>query len=53
MEVELSDEPELTPLSLTHVFGPIALHVLILALATLVWLGELCFGFVQSRGRMK
>ena len=52
MEVELSDEPELAPLTLTHVFGPVVLHVLLLALACLVWLGELCLGFGQRRGRM-
>ena len=53
VEVELSDEPELAPLTLTHVFGPVVLHVLILALASLVWMGELCLGFGQRRGRIE
>ena len=46
-----SDVPEIAPLTLTHLAGPLALHALILALATLVWLAELCYVIWQKRKR--
>ena len=49
--VEISDVPEIAPLTLTHLFGPMVLHALILALATLVWLAELCYRIGQKRKR--
>ena len=49
--VKLSDELELVPLTLSHVQGPLVLHVLILGLATLVWLAELCIDIWQRMRR--
>ena len=49
MNVELSDVPEIVPLTLTHLLGPLILHALILALASFVWLAELFFGLIHGR----
>ena len=49
LTVEHSDAPEIAPLTLEHLVGPMALHGLILALATLVWLVELCCGIGQKK----
>ena len=49
VNVELSDEPEIVPLTLTHLLGPLILHALILAFASCVWLAELLFGFIEER----
>ena len=49
MKIEHSDKPEIAPLTLAHMLGPMVLHALILALGTLVWLTELCFGSVQQK----
>ena len=42
MKVDFSDHPELEPLTLIHLQGPLGLHAVILILATFVWFGELC-----------
>ena len=45
VEVEFSDKPELAPLTLTHVQGPLILvWGLGLCLASLAWLSELFVG---------
>ena len=49
VKIEHSDKPEIAPLTLTHMLGPMVLHVLILALGTLVWLTELCVCSVQQK----
>ena len=49
MEVEFSDNPELGPLTVVHLMSLFFIHGLFLAIATLVWLGELLFGFIQKR----
>ena len=49
LTVEHSDVPEIAPLNLEHLAGPMALHALVLALATLVWLAELCCGIWQKK----
>ena len=49
MEVEFSGLPELGPLTVTHLMSLLFIHGLFLAIATLVWLGELWFGFVQQK----
>ena len=49
MNIELSDEPEIVPLTPAHLFGPLVLHALILVLAGFVWLAELFFGLIQRR----
>ena len=49
MEVEFSDKPELAQLTVNHMQGPLGLHALILALATLVWLAELCVTAIRKR----
>ena len=49
LTVEHSDAPEIAPLTLEHLAGPMALHALILVLATLVWLAELCCGIGQKK----
>ena len=49
MEVEFSDKPELAQLTVNHMQGPLGLHALILVLATLVWLAELCLGAIKQR----
>ena len=36
-------------LTMIHLLGPILLHILIMALATLVWIGELCLGAFKRR----
>ena len=51
MTVELSNELEILPLTPTHLFGPLVLHTLILVLATLAWLTELCCGIALTRRR--
>lgn len=43
MNVELSDEPEILPLTPTHIIGPLVLLASCLVLAFFVWLAELCF----------
>ena len=52
MTVELSNELEIMPLTPTHLFAPLALHALILVIATSAWLAELCCGIVISRRRI-
>ena len=52
MEVEFSDKPEWTQLTVIHLQGPLGLHALILILATFVWLAELCLGTVHERKNM-
>ena len=49
MEVEFSDHPELEPLTLIPLQGPLGLHTLILVLATLVWFVEVGFGTLQEK----
>ena len=49
LTVEYSDAPEIAPSTLEHLVGPMALHALILALSTLVWLAELCCGIWQKK----
>ena len=49
MEVEFSDKPELSQLTVNHLQGPLGLHALILALATFVWLAELCLTAIKNR----
>lgn len=51
MTVELSNELEIMPLTPTHLFAPLALHALILVIATSAWLAELCCGIGISRRR--
>ena len=52
MEVDFSDLPELEPLTLLPLQGPLALHALILILATLVWFAELCMGTLRERKKL-
>ena len=47
--IEYSDKPTEEKLTLTHLFGPMLLHAVIMALATIVWIGELCFGAYQRK----
>ena len=52
MEVEFSDKPEWTQLTVIHLQGPLGLHALILVLATFVRLAELCLAAVHERKNM-
>ena len=49
MEVEFSDKPELTPLTLTHLQGPlIMVWALGIGTASVAWLAELSVGAIQK-----
>ena len=52
VEVEFSDKPEWTQLTVIHMQGPLGLHAFILVLATLVWLAELCMAAVLESKNM-
>ena len=50
VEVEFSDKPELTPLTLTHLQGPlIMVWALGIGAASMAWLAELSVGAIQNR----
>ena len=49
VEVDFSDTPELEPLTLLPLQGPLTLHALILVLASLAWLAELFACLRQER----
>ena len=49
VKIAFSDKPELVPLTVTHLLGPLLLLALILLLAIFVWMTELCIGFVQQK----
>ena len=52
VEVEFSDKPEWTQLTVIHLQGPLRLHALLLILATLVWFAELCVGALDKRNNL-
>ena len=52
MEVEFSDKPEWTQLTVIHLQGPLGLHALLLFLATLVWFAELFVGALDKRNNL-
>ena len=48
VEVEFSDKPESGPLTISHLLSQFVLHTFLLALCTLVWVGEICAGALQK-----
>ena len=49
VKVEYSDKPEAGPLTILHLLSQLVLHIFLLALCTLVWIGELCVRAAQKR----
>ena len=48
VEVEFSDKPELAPFTVTHLVSLLFINGLFLAIAIVVWLGELWLGFAKK-----
>ena len=49
VEVEYSDKPEWGPLTVSHLHSQLLVHGLLLSIAIVVWVGELCVGGVPKR----
>ena len=49
VEVEFSDKPEWAPFTVTHLMSLLFINGVFLAIAVVVWLGELWLGFAKKR----